>query len=303
MTGPSVAAKALAVAAACLLHGAAIWALAGRTGVEVEGAAGAAEVSLGTSFADMAAGTLSAAPPPEVAKPIETATAGARPVIRETPPEKPIETVAPEIPVETVTARSEMATPAQGSAPTEVFRAEPAEATDQTNATKIVAAKDAPPPAVSRSLRPRGRSAAFEAAHEAAADPKPQRAAGQETPGNADRNARAGAATGRERVKDKAAPAGQGRSQEAGNAAASNYPGLVMRKISGVPRPRVGARGTAVVAFTIAPGGGLSAVSVARSSGSARLDRAALAVIRRAAPFPAPPSGARRSFSIRIKGG
>lgn len=303
MTGPSITAKALSVAAACLLHGAAIWALAGRADVEAEGAAGAAEVSIGTSFAEMAAGTLSADPPPEEIEPVETATAEARPVIRETPPEKLVETVAPDKPDRTPAMQADTGLQSPQPVPTETARVEPAAAARRTEAAEVIAAADASSPAISRSLRPKGRSAAFEAAHKPAADPKPQRAARQEPPGNADRNARTGAATGREQIKDKAATAGRGRSQEAGNAAASNYPGMVLRKISGVPRPRVGARGTAVVAFTIAPGGGLSAISVARSSGSARLDRAALTVIRRAAPFPAPPPGARRSFSIRIKGG
>ncbi len=75
-----------------------------------------------------------------------------------------------------------------------------------------------------------------------------------------------------------------------------------MRKISRVSRPRVGVRGKAVIAFTIASNGGLSGVSVAKSSGSARLDAAALQVVRRAAPFPAPPRNARRSFTISIVG-
>lgn len=91
-------------------------------------------------------------------------------------------------------------------------------------------------------------------------------------------------------------------SSQAGNAAVSNYPGLVMRKISRLRRPRVNTRGTATIAFKIAPNGGLSSIRVAKSSGSAELDAAALRLVRRAAPFPRPPAGARRSFSIGIKG-
>ncbi len=89
---------------------------------------------------------------------------------------------------------------------------------------------------------------------------------------------------------------------QAGNVAVSNYPGQVMRKISRLRRPRVRSRGTATVAFRIAPGGGLASIRIAKSSGSAELDAAALQLVRRAAPFPKPPAGARRSFSIGIKG-
>ncbi|KAA0916380.1 energy transducer TonB, partial [Aquicoccus porphyridii] len=88
----------------------------------------------------------------------------------------------------------------------------------------------------------------------------------------------------------------------AGSAAASNYPGLVMRRLSRAGRPRVNARGEAVVGFTIADNGGLAALGIARSSGSAALDRAALGIVRGAAPFPKPPRGAERRFSIRIRG-
>jgi protein TonB len=80
-----------------------------------------------------------------------------------------------------------------------------------------------------------------------------------------------------------------------GNAAASNYPGLVMRH-------RADTRGAVLVQFSVTEGGRLASVRVARSSGSTRLDRAALTVVERAAPFPAPPAGADRSFSVQIKG-
>jgi protein TonB len=78
-----------------------------------------------------------------------------------------------------------------------------------------------------------------------------------------------------------------------GNAAASNYPGLVMRHLARVPRPRADTRGAVLVQFSVTEGGRLA---------STRLDRAALTVVERAAPFPAPPAGADRSFSVQIKG-
>lgn len=90
--------------------------------------------------------------------------------------------------------------------------------------------------------------------------------------------------------------------RRAGNAAVSNYPGQVMRKISRMRRPRVNSRGSATVAFSVSGNGGLGSVRIASSSGSAALDKAALELVRRAAPFPPPPSGALRNFSVRIKG-
>jgi periplasmic protein TonB len=53
------------------------------------------------------------------------------------------------------------------------------------------------------------------------------------------------------------------------------------------------------VIFAIGDGGGLRFVRVGRSSGSQRLDQLALATVRNASPYPAPPGGA-QSFTIRI---
>lgn len=187
----------------------------------------------------------------------------------------------------------------------------PAQATDTTatshrkSARKTVTAADEADPAVTRSLRPQPRSPEFEAAHK----PEPTRQASREDPapqtqaasGNAPRNARAGTAAGSESATATQSGA-NGDAQSAGNAAARNYPGLVMRTLTRAGKPRVNARGAAVVAFSIAGTGGLSSVSLARSSGSSALDRAAVQLVRRAGPFPRPPQGARRSFSIQIKG-
>ena len=135
--------------------------------------------------------------------------------------------------------------------------------------------------------------------------PEPDREARTQgsTGSNAEQNARRGSASGR----DSATAPQQGRDTQSrnraqGNAAASNYPGKVMRHIARVLRPRANSRGAAVVRFSISSNGGLSALRLARSSGSSRLDRAAMTVLRRAAPFPRPPRGAKRSFTIRIEG-
>lgn len=120
--------------------------------------------------------------------------------------------------------------------------------------------------------------------------------------GNSQQNAVAGSETGSNQAAATRQSTNTGRSTAAGNASVSNYPGRVMRCISRAGRPRVSSRGTAVVSFAIAANGRVTQVGLARSSGNARLDRAAIQTISRAGPCPVPPAGARRSFQISIKG-
>jgi protein TonB len=137
----------------------------------------------------------------------------------------------------------------------------------------------------------------------AATTPRADAPARAAAAGNADRSARAGSDAGRQEAEAaRAATRPAERTATSGNAAASNYPGLVMRHVSRARRPDVSARGAARVTFSIAGSGALAGARLARSSGSAALDRAALTVIRRAAPFPAPPAGAARTFTVEIRG-
>ncbi|WP_370241920.1 energy transducer TonB family protein [Pararhodobacter marinus] len=129
-----------------------------------------------------------------------------------------------------------------------------------------------------------------------------QAAAAAQAAGDSDRNARRGASDGSTGAAAQSAPSPAPQASAPGNAAASNYPGQVMRRIQRVRQVRLRARGSAVVAFTIAAHGGLASASLARRSGSAELDQAALDHIRRAAPFPTPPPGAQRSFSFEFVG-
>jgi colicin import membrane protein len=61
-----------------------------------------------------------------------------------------------------------------------------------------------------------------------------------------------------------------------------------------------GARGNAVVSFTIDETGALTNVSLVRSSGDTDLDVESLALVARAAPFPKPPPDAQRAFAAEI---
>ena len=73
-----------------------------------------------------------------------------------------------------------------------------------------------------------------------------------------------------------------------------------VRAAIGRHRPAARGGGSTTVAFSIGPAGGITGLRVARSSGKAELDQAAIATVRSAAPFPPPPAGANPAFSIQI---
>jgi protein TonB len=80
-----------------------------------------------------------------------------------------------------------------------------------------------------------------------------------------------------------------------------SYAARVRAKVARNKPSGRGHRGTARVAFGVSSSGGLSYARLARSSGNAALDQAALSAVRRAAPFGAPPAGttsAQLRFSI-----
>jgi protein TonB len=89
---------------------------------------------------------------------------------------------------------------------------------------------------------------------------------------------------------------GIGRSQ-----ANSNYPGIVRAHLARYQRHDHSAQGSAMVSFGLDAGGRVTHVSVARGSGNASLDQEAQAMVRRASPFPPPPAGAPRSFTVPVR--
>lgn len=129
--------------------------------------------------------------------------------------------------------------------------------------------------------------------------PKPSLAA---KAGNSQQNAKKGTETGAKPKGAANASRATSNSKSGGNAAASNYAGVVKRKIHRARRKSVNVRGAARVTFRIADSGALASISISRSSGSNRLDKVALTQVRSAAPFPKPPAGARRQYSVEIKG-
>ncbi|MCV0368408.1 MULTISPECIES: TonB family protein [Filomicrobium] len=81
--------------------------------------------------------------------------------------------------------------------------------------------------------------------------------------------------------------------QEGGDASARTaYLGKLQRHISAHKvNPRTNRRGTVIVRFTVSPTGQLLSREITKSSGSEQLDKAALAALDKAAPFPPFPKG------------
>ena len=191
---------------------------------------------------------------------------------------------------------------------------------DQPQAQQVLPDQDTPPepqqtepqqpesqsPAVTRSLRPpeRPQERPVEQPKPAArqvAKPVTKAAPTAKPRGNGQANATRGDVNSTRTAPGGQAAKTQGTAQVQGNAAASNYKGLVMRRIQRAKR-RANVRGVAFVRFKISASGALAGVSIARSSGSGKLDGIALAQVRRSAPFPPPPAGARTSYTVRIEG-
>lgn len=302
----SITGKGLAWGASGVAHVAAlVWFLGAGPVVEIEGSAGANEVRLGNSFADVAHAV--ATPDVELdkaepAKPDDTAEPdipdeAQKPPPKEAPQQRPDEALKPDLQklamvvsnvastaLPPVVAAVPPPAPSKAPPPEELKKVEPPQVLKPVEEVKKPRPKPKPKPKPKKKKKKKKK--AKKAVKKKVAASWAQRA---------------GASDGK--ANSRATTRGQGgKKKRAGNAAISNYPGKVMARIRRVPKPRVGYRGTTRVSFRVSPSGGLAGVSVSRGSGSARLDQAALRIIRRAAPFPRPPAGARRSFSISIRG-
>jgi protein TonB len=62
-----------------------------------------------------------------------------------------------------------------------------------------------------------------------------------------------------------------------------------------------GSQGVASVSFTLDGGGRVTGARLARSSGVAAIDQEVVAMVRRASPFPAPPDGRGRNFTVPVR--
>jgi len=107
-----------------------------------------------------------------------------------------------------------------------------------------------------------------------------------------------GGAADADTAASKKSGGGQGKKDDGGSAAASKYPGLVEAKVvraAKYPKKAKGDGGEALVSFVVGASGKVVQVALARSSGNAALDDAAIAAVNRAAPFPPIPEAAGRS--------
>ena len=275
----------LGVSAALHLGGAVAFGPAQHS-VEIEGGGQAAVAQLGASFADLVAGQAGAAlpsPPPAPLAPVEQqnpdvlapSPAAVQPSAVQTASAPSVDPVLPLQAAPPVLATPREAAPVE-QPPQEPTQAQSAQRPQTRPAEPPVQAPVQPPVEPPSPAQPRAS-------------------------GNAARDAQRGDATGEDVQADTAAGA-QVQSTTSGQLEARRFPSLVLRQIQRTRRERVNARGVAVVAFSIGAGGQLTSVSIARSSGSAELDRAALDHLRRAAPFPAPPAQAQTQFSFEFMG-
>ncbi|MEO0937174.1 MAG: TonB family protein [Pseudomonadota bacterium] len=158
-------------------------------------------------------------------------------------------------------------------------------------------------PAPILSARPALRPRAIEEAGEARAAARRQAAAQTPRPnppaGRAQPAQTRGSNSGQASASANTSAAGSTPARQAGNAAASNYPGLVARAINRVRKPSIGVTGSVAVEFSIASNGRLAFARVARSSGNAQVDKAAVQIFRRAR-FPRPPAEARTNYTMRV---
>ena len=277
--------------------------------IEMAGAA-PAPARLGNSFQDIAAGSATSVSTPS-AEAAESAVEDA--VVS---PNVPAEVVPPiATNAATIPATADLSsvvptvpgTPTDPTDPTTVLPQSPLSSVLPITPTELVTGEEpvSLAAATADTIRPRPRPEPTKVVPETQPERQPESGTADNgetsppasSPGVAETERR-GVAEGVETGASNDAGDATGTATEAGNAAASSYPGAVMRKINRTRKPRVGVQGTAIVGFEIRSDGGLATVTILRTSGEAAVDQAALDHLRRAAPFPTPPTGAERRFQV-----
>lgn len=117
-------------------------------------------------------------------------------------------------------------------------------------------------------------------------------------------NTRIAARTADTPANERTSPAASGRGVGRSDAD-SNYPGQVFAHLARYKQLpanalKTGEQAKPTVAFGLDGGGRVTSVRLARGSGNSSIDQAVQAMVRRASPFPAPPSGHAKNFSITV---
>lgn len=308
-------------------HAVALGGVDADTPVEIEGGGEVQVASLGASFRDMTTGTIAPtqaveADAPAPTEAIKPTTNNAEPVPLEPgEPQPTVQSVQPPKPVDPISEHlAPLSSEVQAVVPVRASKADPtpkvpteSELVPAKAPSKPIEQTQIARPAENASevdtrlaaVRPLSRPERPEPAREKPV-PRPEQTTKKKLSvaakaGDAKQNAKKGSETGRKPKGAASSQRASTRSNAKGNAEASNYKGLVKREIHRARRKSVNIRGAARVTFRIADNGTLSEVYISRSSGSNRLDKVALAQVRAAAPFPKPPAGVGRQFSIEIK--
>ncbi len=253
--------------------------------------------------------TTEAAEPVDEAAPVAPSAETARPVEAETPPAAVQDEAQPAI--EAPLLPQILAAPPLSPAEDNVVQP-PAETRNPAQVVEdVIAAEEMPQPKPQEKQAPPAKPAAKEkpvkkAELPAKQQPKPKKAKARAgSGGQAESDAKRGVSNGRD-DGDTALASKGGRNSAAGNAAVSNYPGKVAARLRRVARnisssARAKAHNNAQVAFVVNSGGDIGALRLVRSSGSPELDKAALAIVGRAAPFPPiPPEAGRPNWAFTL---
>lgn len=332
-------AKIASLGLALATHGAVIGVLTAPETVQIEGSADGSEIRLGNAFADMVAGvqthqsvddvvepdpveeTAHPVEPetlephkdaPETAaqteqdrqKPGETTEASPEAEMTETHQTEVVET-KPEITLAAVTKvvaeASNAVVPLTPTLKPLVSATAPSPEVTEEPATQATPVAQTPTLLTSKpvqTLTATPAATVIKARPDPKPKPKPKPAAVQQ--GTSTVTARAGVTTGSTQTQSVSTGT-NGRTRAAGNAAASNYPGIVMRCISRARRIKSRVRGSVRISFSVSSGGSIGGVSVSGSSGNRQLDSAAANAIRRVGRCKKPPSGAQRNFSVTVQ--
>lgn len=94
---------------------------------------------------------------------------------------------------------------------------------------------------------------------------------------------------------------GRGRSDDMANYNGRVSAHLARHKRYPADAQRSGTTGVASVSFSLDGGGRVTSVRLASGSGTASIDQEVVAMVRRASPFPAPPDGRGKSFTVPVR--